>query len=359
MPMRVERAQPTSEAINHERALEAAREAVALACRVTRSVQSRIEKIGEITKDDKSPVTIADFAAQAVVAHHLHAALPSKDGKLHMVGEESTALLREPDRADVRRAVVDAVREVWKEATEEDVLSAFDAGDHDASASSYWTLDPIDGTKGFLRREQYALALALIERGEVVLGVMGCPNLSNDFGRSFNDPDTEGLIFVAMRCEGASVVSAVENRAVPRAVNVGSDSHARDVEGRIRVCESVETGHTQQDDTARIIEHLGGGGTPARLDSQCKYAVVARGQADAYLRLPTKKGYVEKIWDHAAGMIIAQEAGAIVTDIDGKALDFSRGSTLSANQGVICANPRWHAKIIDAMEQLGIIAQAL
>ena len=82
--------------------------------------------------------------------------------------------------------------------------------------------------------------------------------------------------------------------------------------------------------------------------------VVARGQADAYLRLPTSYTYVEKIWDHAAGMLVAQEAGAVVTDIDGKALDFSRGAGLSANRGVVCAPPALHAALLGAITRLDI-----
>jgi len=337
---------------SRQEALRAAREAVALACRVTRAVQSRLEKIGEITKDDRSPVTVADFAAQAVVANHLQKTLHSANDRLHLVGEESTDLLRQAEQSGALSEVVRVVGEVWPGATEADVLAAIDSGDHNATADSYWTLDPVDGTKGFLRRGQYALALALIERGQVVLGVMGCPNLSPDLERSFDEPDPEGLIYFATRDGGTFVIPAMGERASPQAVRM--DARAHDALWRIRVCESVETGHTKQDDTARIIEHLGGGGSPARLDSQCKYAVVARGQADAYLRLPTKKGYVEKIWDHAAGMIIAQEAGAIVTDIDGKPLDFSRGATLSGNRGIVCAHPRWHGRIIAAIEELQI-----
>lgn len=40
----------------------------------------------------------------------------------------------------------------------------------------HWVLDPVDGTLGFVRGDQYAVALALIENGKVVLGVLGCPN---------------------------------------------------------------------------------------------------------------------------------------------------------------------------------------
>jgi 3'(2'), 5'-bisphosphate nucleotidase len=92
---------------------------------------------------------------------------------------------------------------------------------------------------------------------------------------------------------------------------------------------------------------------PARLDSQCKYAVVARGQADAYLRLPTKKGYVERIWDHAAGALIAAEAGVAVTDAVGHDLDFSQGRGLEKNRGILAAPARPHGLLLAAIKELG------
>ena len=116
----------------------------------------------------------------------------------------------------------------------------------------------------------------------------------------------------------------------------------------------MEAAHSKQDDSALILQALGATGKPARLDSQCKYAVVARGQADVYLRIPTSKTYVEKIWDHAAGMIIATQAGAVVSDITGAPLDFSRGRGLSANRGVVCAAAGVHERVIDVIDRLGI-----
>jgi 3'(2'), 5'-bisphosphate nucleotidase len=91
-----------------------------------------------------------------------------------------------------------------------------------------------------------------------------------------------------------------------------------------------------------------------QLDSQAKYAVVARRQADAYLRMPTRPGYVERIWDHAAGWLIAREAGARVTDIRGAELDFGRGRGLEANTGVIAAEPALHARLLHAIAELGL-----
>lgn len=323
--------------------------AVAAACRVTRHVQNRQQHIERHSKDDMSPVTVADYAAQAVIARHLADAL----GELTLVGEEDAETLREAGRGALREEVAAAARVAWPEAGVDDVLDAIDLGNHDASAERYWTLDPIDGTKGFLRGGQYAVSLALIEKGRVVLGVLGCPNLSADYARSFDDPDPRGSLFYATRGTGSWSVPADKPDLSPRRLDA---SREEDI-AAMRVCESVEAAHSRIDDTGRIVEFLSSRGTPARLDSQCKYAVVARGQAEAYLRLPTRRDYVEKIWDHAAGMIIAEEAGAIVTDVLGKPLDFSRGAGLSANRGVICASRAFHGRIRQAISTLGLFTE--
>jgi 3'(2'), 5'-bisphosphate nucleotidase len=331
---------------NRSPELDCALRAVAEACSVTRRVQFELDQIRQLTKDDRSPVTVADFAAQAIVALRLTEDL----GDIALVGEESATELREQANSSLPRAIAATVREVRPTIGDAEVLDAIDLGNHDASDAAYWTLDPVDGTKGFLRHGQYAVSLALIENGAVKLGVLGCTNLSADFSRSFDDPDPIGCIYYAVSGKGAWYLPATDIRIAAAPVSAAADV-ALDA---LRVCESVESAHSKQDDTARIIEYLKATSKPARLDSQCKYAVVARGQADAYLRLPTRAGYVEKIWDHAAGKIVAEEAGAIVTDIYGKALDFSRGATLSANKGVVCSARGVHAQIVAAIEALGI-----
>lgn len=332
----------------HDRSpeLACALRAVAEACTVTRLVQSDLDQIRQLTKDDRSPVTVADFAAQAIVAMRLRDEL----GAISLVGEESAADLRTLESDALPRAITETVRNIRPGISGDDVLDAIDLGNHDASDATYWTLDPVDGTKGFLRRGQYAVSLALIENGTVKLGVLGCTNLSADFARGFDDPDPVGCIYYADLGGGAWYLPANNIDLNPTPIAAAAEVSL----SAFRVCESVEAAHSKQDDTARIISHLKATSKPARLDSQCKYAVVGRGQADAYLRLPTGVGYVEKIWDHAAGMIVAQEAGAIVSDMFGNALDFSKGATLSTNQGIVCTAPSIHSKIIDSIEFLGI-----
>ncbi len=335
---------PEPNALALDRSLEVALEAVAAACQVTRHVQSNLASIRQHSKDDSSPVTVADYAAQAVIAARLQAGF----GALTLVGEENAATLRSAGNERLRVAVAEAVRPVWDGACIDEVMDAIDLGNHDATAESYWTLDPVDGTKGFLRNGQYAVSLALIERGVVVLGILGCPNLSADFERPFDDPDPRGTLFHATRDSGSwsapiDAWQSGRSRLAPvREPNIET----------MRVCASVEAAHSRLDDTGRVVALLGARGAPARLDSQCKYAVVARGQADVYLRLPTQAGYVERIWDHAAGMIVAECADVVVTDIDGRALDFSRGAGLTRNRGVLCATRAFHGPVRNAISEL-------
>ncbi len=192
--------------------------AVSAACTVTRLVQADLDSIAQLTKDDRSPVTVADFAAQAVIAHQL----VETDRSLRLVAEESSDALRSEGSDLIVNAIVDVVRKVWSEADAETVLNAIDVGNHDASAERYWTLDPIDGTKGFIRGNQYAVSLALIENGRVVLGVMGCPNLSADQTRGFDQADATGLIFHAVRGGGTWCIPACDTAGTPQPVKARS-----------------------------------------------------------------------------------------------------------------------------------------
>lgn len=327
---------------------EAALEAVNRASRVCRAVQRDLDGVREITKDDRSPVTVADFASQAVVVHALREAL----GSVRVVGEEGSAHLRDPKHAAHLEAALSAARIVWPDASVEEFLRAIDEGDAEPSSDGFWTLDPIDGTKGFIRGQQYAVSLGWIENGRAVVGALGCPNLAPKLNAGFDGADPRGVVFLAVGGEGVRWTTADEKPGALRTL----DRFVTPPGSPIRACESVESGHTDQSASSRILDMAGGAGEPARLDSQCKYAVVARGEADAYLRLPTKKGYVERIWDHAAGAIVAQEAGCAVTDIHGRELDFSKGKGLEVNSGILCADREVHARLLRAIADLGITA---
>lgn len=311
--------------MGYEQELSVAVAAVRAASKVCQKVQANLVTAATLEKKDKSPVTVADFASQAVVCAALKAAFPG----VPVVGEEDSKELREDGAAELLTKVAQHAGM--------DEAAALDAIDHggfdpasDASVTTYWTLDPIDGTKGFLRGEQYAVALGLIVEGQVMVGVLGCPNLDG------------GLLMTAVRGEGAKKLSLDGDGLDGETVGVSGVSDV----SQANFCESVESGHSDQDASVKIAEQLGITSEPYRIDSQCKYAAVARGDASIYLRLPTKPGYREKIWDHAAGVLVVEEAGGKVTDVRGVPINFGLGRTLDQNRGIVATNGRFHERVV-------------
>ena len=286
-----------------------------------------------LEKADKSPVTIADLGAQALICRSLALAFPQDP----VVGEEDGFDLRKPGMESVLAPLADHVGRLIPGSTVPEILDWIDHG-NGAVGSRYWTLDPIDGTKGFLRGDQYAIALALVEGGDLKVGVLGCPFLS------FDGQD-RGLLFVAVRGQGAMMMT----------LKGGSPQPIRVIDDRAslnhRFVESVEAGHGNQSQQGAIARSVGITAPSMRMDSQAKYAAVAAGQAVLYLRLPSPKSpdYREKIWDHAAGALVVEEAGGRVTDMAGKPLDFSSSSRLVDNRGVIVSNGHLHQLVLDAL----------
>jgi 3'(2'), 5'-bisphosphate nucleotidase len=297
--------------------------------------------IKAITKDDRSPVTIADFAAQAIVGHLLESNFP---GEL-LVGEEAADVLRANDEKETLDKITSFVRREIPGVDPEAVCDLIDRG-VDNPGERYWTLDPIDGTKGFLRGAQYATALAYVENGVVQLGALGCPNMRPDL---VEDVGGEGALLIANRGAGSWIAplrgEISEERFLPLSVSSRSDP------AQARLMRSFESGHTNTSLIDAFQQELGGKADPVRMDSQVKYALLASGNGEIYLRLLSadKLDYREKIWDQAAGSVIVEEAGGTVTDLDGKRLDFSRGRTLKENRGICASNGRLHDQALKAL----------
>ena len=324
----------------YESERRAAIQAVLKGCRLCEAVRSHLLSNETIGKEDGSPVTVADFGVQAVVSRHLAASFPN----VPLVGEEDAGLLRQGENALLKEVVVDHVKRITSDQRDHEILEAIDRGSGEGGPKGrFWTLDPIDGTKGFLRGGQYAVALALVEEGEVILGVLGCPNLPLDVRET---DGLRGCLFAGVKGQGSTMrglSDAVEQRI--EVTEIAQPSKAR-------LCESFESSHSSHEHAAQIAQILGLHQSPLRMDSQCKYAVVARGDAAIYLRLPTGQSYQETIWDHAAGSIIVQEAGGKVTDMAGKLLDFSLGRKLANNRGIVVTNRELHDLVLNAVRQV-------
>lgn len=310
--------------LRHERAQAVA--AVEQAARLCRSVREAFAP-GALTKLDRTPVSVADFGSQALICAALSEAFPDDP----ILAEEESEQLRRPESAAILNDVVQQVRAQRPGADSETILDWIDRGSPRSLARRFWTLDPIDGTKGFLRGGQYAVALALIWDGEVVLAALACPH----FSAGPEDP-ARGRLFVAERGRGTTVRDlGADPKAVLTRVSRRSPGEA------IRVCERLEAGPVAHQAAAVLAERLGGA-APFQVDSQAKYALVASGDAELYVRFPRRADERWKIWDHAAGALVASEAGARVTDLAGRPLDFRHGGELTANDGLLVSNGRIH-----------------
>ena len=304
--------------------LQFALEVVQKCCEITKAVAASSLSEQTLTKDDRSPVTVGDFSVQALVNHRISQVFPEDQ----IVAEEDTKKLT----PEILEKVVHHVN-VCAQLPKEEVLKAIDRGCAAGGPKGrFWVLDPIDGTEGFLKRKQYAVCLALMIDGDIKVGVLGCPNFEG------------GMILGAEKGCGACRYTLQLTEKTPIQVTPTADSSA------MQACESDNASHTDQARLKRINESLGVTKEPLLLDSQAKYAAVASGKCDAYLRLPLNRKYQERIWDHAAGFLIVREAGGNVCDIQGLPLDFTAGRTLKNNLGIVCTNGALHAKVVEAVK---------
>ena len=310
--------------------------AVTAAAQLCQEVR-RIQQTKTLLKLDSSPVTVADFGAQAIICQTLAASFPDEP----IIAEEDATILTKPESRPCLLQIIEQVSRIIPNTTENKILNWLNLGNGQI-APRYWTLDPIDGTKGFLRGDQYAIALALIEEGEVKLGVMACPALPFDYGKTTKE---RGVIFLGSKDQGTVMMSG-DGKKVQRLSLDQSQDHKQ-----LRLVESVESSHSDRRRQQSLATRLGIVSPPLRMDSQAKYGVVARGEADVYVRIPLPQfaARKENIWDHAAGMIVVTEAGGKVTDLDGQPLDFSLGPKLVNNRGIVVTNGRVHQQVIEAL----------
>lgn len=203
---------------------------------------------GVENKEDKSPLTAADRESNQVIIQHLQQAYPD----IPMISEEN-------------KAVPYADRASW---------------------DWFWLIDPLDGTKEFIKRNgEFTVNIALVHRGKPVLGVIYVP--------------AQGITYYAVEGQGSY---KVEKDGQRRAIGVKQPNPEKLVLIGSRSHPSAEFDAYLQEKQQqyREVDFVAAG-------SSLKFCLVAEGIADVYPRLgPTME------WDTGAGHAIALEAGASV-----------------------------------------------
>lgn len=222
------------------------------------------------TKGDQSPVTVCDRAAEQIILRALEAAAPG----VPVIAEEEVAAGRIPAHGDV-----------------------------------YFLVDPLDGTKEFVRGgDDYTVNIGLIAGGSPRLGVVYQPAIDKLWG---------GLVG-----EGAFVEDGGERRCI----------NSRPLgDSRAAVASKSHLNQSTVDYLAEVMglcDHVS-------IGSSLKFCIVAEGRADIYPRLsPTSE------WDTAAGHAVLLAAGGRVDGPDGAPLAY--GKTAFLNRG-FCATAGWEA----------------
>jgi HAL2 family 3'(2'),5'-bisphosphate nucleotidase len=340
--------------MDHDVALQAATRAACLGAELCRRLGAAGVSLAGTVKPDQSPVTVADLASQAVITWALLETLGQHLGQSDLVGEEDPVWLAKAEHTHLIELALEAARGVLPHLDAAQLLELLGRSTARTGLGRYWLVDPLDGTKGYLGGGQYAVAVALVEDGAPILGVLACPRLG--LGRFLGDseidvPDLDptGSLYVAQIGRGVSqaacpldtVVSA--SSLIPRSRPSGVP---------LRLATSRDPSHGDGAALDRVRQALGESSILVRVDSAAKYALVARGDVDAFIRLAPPGGTLEYAWDHAAGVLIAREAGVQVTDASGMALDFGDGRSLGVLPGVVAARPVIHRRLVAAVEEV-------
>lgn len=210
-------------------------------------------------KQDKSPLTAADMAAHRCIVNGL-----AKISDLPILSEESSEIPY-TERASWQR---------------------------------YWLVDPLDGTKEFIKRNgDFTVNIALIDHHKPVLGVVYVPVT----GQCYYAADQAGAF--KKNGEGVALSIQVRNQKSDKLIVAGSKSH--------QTPELAEY-------LAKLPEH-----ELIAIGSSLKFCLVAEGSADLYPRI----GLTSE-WDTAAAQCIVEQAGGAVTELDGSTLQYNRKDSL-------------------------------
>lgn len=303
-------------------------DAVRLACELCRRLQA--SKTGVNRKGDSTPVTIADYGAQALLCRAIARSFP-EDGVIAEEGGEAFLTLPPEEREQAVRLVGKLLGE---RVTEEHFVAWLNHG-RGVRGDRVWVIDPIDGTEGFIHGRGYAVCVGTLVEGEPVDGIIGAPVSPLDEGGT--------LFFTDGGRAWAEPLEGSEARELHVSDRVDPPS--------IRVVESYVIGRRSREIADRVYAAAGFDARRARrYDGMIKYALVAAGAADLFIRGPRDiRKNPHKAWDHVAGTALVRAAGGQVTGLDGRRVDFSQGAELRGTLGLIASNGPIHLRVVAAM----------
>jgi 3'(2'), 5'-bisphosphate nucleotidase len=378
----------------YRRELQVAIGAVQAAAKLSQRVIASHDK-GVVQKSDFSPVTIADFAIQALLTATIKAAFPDDA----FVGEEDAASLRadlillehvyeqlhweddedEGEGEDMADGGSDQSKVVVVPTSRETMCRLIDECGSGVPKRSgrTWIFDPIDGTKTYVRGELYAINVALLVDGHQALGVVACPNLSMDAAAPLLNGHihADGCVAYAVRGHGAFVRpikgtgDAVETR------RLGAEQQRRSSSSSNNNSNGTGThngnGNVNKDDIRIVTSHALADSALDRVQEDIadrlgatypyndllpwvlRWVVLAMGFGNATFWVYAKPNRRAKPWDHAGAMLIFEESGGHITDVHGRPIDVATGRLMTSNFGFVAAGSEaLHGRILETVKSV-------
>jgi len=288
-------------------------------------------------KQDSEPVTIADYGSQALIGYALMQHCPDDAVLAEEAGSQFLELTSDKQKAEIINLLTTILD---FNVSKDDIVAWLDQGTKVENPARTWIVDPIDGTKGFVAMRHYAIGVGIVENGQPVGGIIAAPG----YGDGISGDDDEGALFYIQ--DGVAYQEPLMGGSA-RQISVSSR------QDDLTIVQSYERKHASKSRMAITREKAGmADATIFELDSMEKYALVANGYADVYLRLPNLDNTRPHMtWDHAPGVALVLAAGGKATDVTGEPLDFSKGRILP-NRGMVVSNGLVHDRLITAINEL-------
>ncbi len=282
----------------------------------------RKEKILSFKKEDESPVTLADFASQIFIINKIKELFPED----HIIAEEDSGAFINQNVEDIIKKCYNSLNLVF----EDDFKDTLNY--RGSISKRQWTIDPIDGTKGFQKHLAYAIGIGFMVQAEPTICAIGVPNYKN----------TKLTIFSAEKNHGAKVSYGDQNFTK---INVSNKKEIK----KFRICYSLHYNKPWVLNFARSL----GVTNFIPLDSMAKLCMVADGSSELYIKpMNMQRSFT---WDFLPGELLVKEAGGMITDIRGNPIQYVNDKCKITAPGLIASNGIRHEELLSALKSNEIL----
>ncbi|NHJ20527.1 MAG: hypothetical protein EAX91_06275 [Candidatus Lokiarchaeota archaeon] len=282
----------------------------------------KIKHSSSYIKKDDSPVTLADFASQILIISEIRKNFPNDQ----IIAEEESGDFFNPKIEELIKRCYKS-NQVQFEGDLEEMLNY-----RGPSSNRQWTVDPIDGTKGFQEDLAYAIGIGFMIGFEPKICAIGVPNYK----------DMKLAIFAAEKNQGARV--SFGDLAFTK-LKVSSNEDIK----KFRMCYSLHYNKPWVLEFANSI----GISSYIRMDSMAKLCMIADGSAEIYVKpLNIQHSYT---WDFLPGDLLVREAGGMITDLKGESIKYIDEKCIVSAPGLIASNGLMHNDLIQALQSSNVL----